>query len=174
VRSLRKKLSVLLLFGCSAFPLWAQGGPGEALRPALEKRYAELKTAMAERDSKALSTVLAPDFVSEDVSGQATSAEEMIKQLAALPKDSGKVMDTTLVSIKPQGDRVIVEQRYHMTTTKALPDGNKQAIDLVTLSTDTWIHSGDKWLIQRTVTNQIDYSVDGKVMAHKVHAPGAE
>jgi hypothetical protein len=164
-----RKLPVLLVLWACVFPAWAQNDAGDALRPVLEKRYAELKTAMAERDPKALSTVLASDFVSEDVSGQTTSAEEMIKQLAALPKDSGKVTETTLVSIKPQGDRAIVEQRYHMTTTKALPDGNKQAIELVTLSMDTWIHAGDKWLIQRTVTNQIDYSINGKVVAHKVH-----
>jgi hypothetical protein len=152
------------------YPAWAQKDAGDALRPALEKRYAEMKVAMTERDTPALSALLAPGFVGEDISGKTASGEEMIKQLGAAPKDDGKVTETTLVSIKPQGDRVIVEQRYHMTTMKSLPDGAKQAIDLVTLSTDTWIHSGDKWLIQKTVTNQIDYSIDGKLVMHKVHS----
>lgn len=159
-------LPLLLLLG--TLPAWAQSDAGDALRPMLEKRYAELKTAMAERDSKALSVLLAPDFVSEDISGKTTSAEEMLKELAALPKDTGKVTETTLVSIKSQDDLAIVEQRYHMTTTKTLPDGNKQVIDLVTVSTDTWAHAGDKWLMKRTITNQIDYSVDGKPVLHKV------
>jgi hypothetical protein len=165
-----RRLPVLLFLCFCVFPAWAQNDAGDALRPVLEKRYAELKTAMAERDSKTLSALLTPDFVSEDISGKTTSAEEMLKELAALPKDTGKVTETTLVSIKPQGDLAIVEQRYHMTTTKTLPDGNKQAIDLMTLSTDTWAHAGDKWLMKRTITNQIDYSVDGKPVLHKVHS----
>jgi hypothetical protein len=162
------KYMILLAACLSAVPAQAQIDPGEALRPVLEKRYAELKTAMADRNPQALSALLAPGFVSEDISGKTTSAEEMIKELAALPKDTGKTTGTVLLSIKPQGDRAVVEQRYHMTTTKALPDGNRQAIDLVTLSTDTWLHSGDRWLMEKTVTNQIDYTVDGKVLMHKV------
>jgi hypothetical protein len=166
----RRTFQILIVLCLSAVSARAQGATGDALRPVLEKRYAELKTTMAERDSHALAALLAPGFVSEDVSGKTTTAEEMIKELAALPKDNGKPSETNLLSIKPQGDLAIVEQRYHMTTTKALPDGGKQAIDLVTLSTDTWIRSGDKWLIQKTVTKQIDYSVDGKLVAHKAHS----
>jgi hypothetical protein len=162
------KLSLPLLLLLGASPAWAQSDAGGALRPMLEKRYAELKTAMAERDPQALSALLAPDFVSEDISGKATSAGEMIKELGALPKDSGRVAETSLLSIKPRGDLAIVEQLYQMTTTKALPDGSKQAIELVTLSTDTWTRSGGRWLLRKTVTHQVDYTVDGKLVAHKV------
>lgn len=98
---------------------------------------------MAERDPKTLSTLFVPDFVSEDTSGKTTSMEEMLNDLAALPKDIGNMTEANLVSIDPQGNFVIGEQRYH-DTVKTLPDGNKQAIDLVTLSTDTWAHTKDK------------------------------
>lgn len=42
---------------------------------------------MAARDGKAISGVLAPDFVSEDASGQKENADTMIQGVLALPKD---------------------------------------------------------------------------------------
>lgn len=124
---------------------------------------------MAARDGKAISEILAPDFVSEDVSGQKENADTMIQGVLALPKDPQKVSSTTILSIKLSADTATVDQRYDMKTTKAGPDGKKRDIELSAVSTDTWIRSKDTWLLQRTVTNQMDYSANGKVLAHKVH-----
>jgi hypothetical protein len=46
-------------------------------------------------------------------------------------------------------------------------------VELVTLSTDTWIKSEGTWLMRRTVTNQLDYKIDGRLVAHKDRAGGA-
>jgi ketosteroid isomerase-like protein len=141
------------------------------LQSVIEGRYAAMKTAMADRDAKAVASFLAPDFLSEDLSGKTETASQMIEQLGAMPKDPGRVSDTTVLSVQVAGDIATVEQRYHMTTTKVGPDGaTKQAVELVTLSTDTWIKSGEAWLLRRTVTKQVDYKIDGRLIAHKERA----
>ena len=124
---------------------------------------------MAARDGKALSEILATDFISEDASGQKENAGTMIQGVLALPKDPLKVSNTTILSIKVNEASATVDQRYDMKTTKTEPGGDKRDVELISVSTDTWIKSKDTWLLQRTVTNQMDYSVNGKLLIHKVH-----
>ncbi len=166
---------ILVMFLTFCFPFGAtaqdkgQTNGDDSLRPVFEGRYAAMKAAMAARDGKAISEILAPDFISEDASGQKESADTMIQQVLALPKDPLKVSNTTILSIKASADSANVDQRYDMKTTKAGPDGNKRDVELITVSTDTWIKSKDTWLLQRTVTSQMDYSANGKLLVHKVH-----
>ena len=170
---MRALMVVIFLIFC--FPLGAtaqdkgQANSDDSLRPVFEGRYAAMKSAMAVRDGKAISEMLAPDFISEDASGQKENADTMIQEVLALPKDPLKVSSTTILSIKVSADSATVDQRYDMKTTKAGPDGNKRDVEMIAVSTDTWIKSKDTWLLQRTVTNQMDYSANGKVLVHKVH-----
>ena len=144
-----------------------------ALRGVLEGRYAAMKAAMAARDRQAVAALLAPDFVSVDLADKSETREQMLAQIALLPNDPEKVSETKLLSVKLNGDVATVSQRYHMTTTKVDGDGVRHPVVIVTLSTDTWVRSGDTWLMQRTVTDQIDYSVDGRSVAHKVRSAGS-
>jgi hypothetical protein len=170
---MRSLMVVILLILCFAFGATAQdkgkANSDESLRPVFEGRYAAMKSAMAARDGKAIAEILAPDFISEDATGQKENADTMIQGVLALPKDPLKVSNTTILSIKVNAESAIVDQRYEMKTTKAGPDGNKRDVELIAVSTDTWIKSKDTWLLQRTVTNQMDYSANGKLLAHKVH-----
>lgn len=170
---MRALMSVLLLIFFIAFGAPGQDkGPAKSpdpLRPVFEGRYAAMKSAMATRDGKAISELLAPGFISEDASGQKDNADTMIQGVLALPKDPLKTSNTTILSIKLDADTATVNQRYDMKTTKAGPDGNKREVELITISTDTWIKSKDAWLLQRTVTNQMDYSANGNLLIHKVH-----
>ncbi len=170
---MRASMVVILLIFCFAFGATAQdkgqANSDDPSRPVFEGRYAAMKSAMAARDAKAISEILAPDFISEDASGQKENADTMIQGVLALPKDPLKVSNTTILSIKVNAESATVDQRYDMKTTKAGPDGNKRDVELITVSTDTWIKSKDTWLLQRTVTNQMDYSANGKLLIHKVH-----
>ena len=165
--------AAIFLILCFAFGATAQDkGPANSddpLRPVLEGRYTAMKSAMAARDGKAISEILAPDFISEDASGQKENADTMIQGVLALPKDPLKVSNTTILSIKASTESATVDQRYNMKTTKAAPEGNKRDVELIAVSTDTWIKSKDTWLLLRTVTNQMDYFVNGQLLAHKVH-----
>ena len=165
-------LTVLLASLAAVQGAVAQTAAESSLKSVLEGRYAALKTAIDARDRQALAALLAPDFVSVDISGKSQAAEQMLTQLAALPKDPNRASETTLVSVKLDGDVATVSQRYHMTSAKVTSDGSRHPTELETLSTDTWVRSGDTWLLRKTATDELDYSVDGKRMPHKVRPPG--
>src|SRR5262249_17332898 len=99
------------------FAILGTGAPqaaGNELRPIREGRYAELETGMANRDAKAIATLLAPDFVSIDVSGKETYGHQMIESLKALHDNPNRVSNTTLLSIEPSGNKAVVKQRYNI------------------------------------------------------------
>ena len=140
----------------------------DEMREMFSTRYAAMKSAMAERDPKAIAALLAPDFISEDVAGKTKTGEQMIKEVCALPKDPNKTSTTTVLSAKIIGETATVAQRYHTTTTKMTTNTTvKQAVELDALSTDTWVKSKGVWLLRRTETNAIDYKIDGKTLTHK-------
>ena len=130
-----------------------------------------MKVAMAARDGKAILMLLAPNFSSIDVSGQMESGGQMVGEVAQLPKDPKKVSHTTILSAKVVGTTATINQRYDMKTVKTNPDGTTKNVELVTLSTDTWVKSGDTWLLEKTVTEQMDYFVNGQPVMHKVATP---
>jgi ketosteroid isomerase-like protein len=138
------------------------------LRMRLEAQYAAMKAAMAARDADAISALLAPDFVSVDSSNQSEDAARMIREVVALPPDPNKDSHTTLTNVTGTGDTAVVEQRYDMTTKKIGPDGKTQDVKMSALSTDTWVNSNGFWRLKRTVTNQIDYTINGQAVMHKV------
>ncbi len=127
-----------------------------------------MKSAMANRDAKEVAALLAPNFVSIDVSGDEKTGDQMIESVKALPVNPNRVSNTTLVSIESSGNKAVVKQRYDMKTVRVAADGAKQEVELTTLSTDVWILTGGTWFLQRTVTDQMDALVDGKSMVHKV------
>lgn len=132
--------------------------------------YAKFKAAMNSRDTKVVGAMLAPKFQSEDVSGKAQSAEQMLAGLTSLPQDPNKKSQTTVVSVELSGATAKVVQRYHMTTIKAVADDQVQTIEITAVSDDTWSQMDGSWKLLRTVTRQMDYSADGRLLAHKIHA----
>jgi len=140
----------------------------EDLKAALQARYAALDAAMNAHDDSAIAAILAPDFTSVDVSGRTETAARMIDEVDRLEPDPNMTSTTTLDELSRQGDTVIVQQRFDMRTTKAGPDGARRKVELDTLSTDTWVKPQAVWLIQRTMTNELSYFVDGVMVANKM------
>jgi hypothetical protein len=140
------------------------------LRPVLEARYAAMHAAIAARDQKAISTLFTRDFVSVGLANQAKNAVMIFQEATSLPSDPNREARTTLTGITRDGDTIVVTQRYDMTTKMAGENGKMHALRMTTLSTDTWINANETWRMKRTVTEQFDYSVDGKVVVHKIRA----
>jgi hypothetical protein len=136
-----------------------------------EKLYAELRDAMGHRDAKATASLLAPGFTSEDASGTVKSAEQMLAELSALPQDAKQKSQTTLLSVSIKGNVASVVQRYLMTTTKVALNGETKSIELNAVSSDTWKLIDGSWKQLRTVTEQMDYMVNGQTVVRKMHAP---
>lgn len=138
-----------------------------SLRESLDARYAQMKSAMHTHDTRMLRAILAPDFVSVELNGKTESADQMIQEIKALPSDASRSSRTTLLSIRPSKTRAVVEQQYTMRTKREGPNGMEHNIKLITVSTDTWVLLRGSWRIQRTVTNQLDYYLDGKHVLHQ-------
>jgi hypothetical protein len=113
------------------------------LRSVLQARYDAMKAAMAAHDGASIATLLAPDFASQDTRGQSETAAQMIDEVNQLRPDPNKTSVTTLEAVTRQGDTATVQQRYDMRTTRPGPDGAPHKIELVTLSTDTWVKPKD-------------------------------
>ncbi len=161
-------LSCLLVFAGLAA---GQAEDGK-LRTVLEGRYAAMKAAMASRDANAVAALLAPDFVSVDISGGEKTGAEMIDALKGAPADADKASKTTLLSVESDGRRAVVRQQYVMKTVKLAADGARHQVELTVLSTDAWVSADGTWLMQRTATEQIDYLIDGRSLVHKVRPSG--
>jgi len=139
----------------------------DSLRPILQARYDAMKAAMATHDGHAMSSILAPDFTSVDVSGQSETGAQMIAEVDGLKHDASKVSTTTLMAISVEANRAIVQQRYDMKTAEIGDDGARHSIELIARSTDTWIKSGDTWLLERTLTDELSSFKDGDLVAHR-------
>ncbi len=138
------------------------------VRAALEARYNAMKSAMAARNGGAIVAMLTPDFSSVDVSGRSESGPEMIEEVSHLPPDPNKVSATTLISVAEAQNTATVEQRYDMHTVRVAADGSAHNIELITLSTDTWVSNHGTWLLARTVTNEMTLYRDGQITIHRV------
>jgi hypothetical protein len=73
-----------------------------------------------------------------------------------------------LVSVDSATTSVTVVQRYDMKTIRTDPDSTPHNVELVTVSTDTWVKPANVWLIDKTVTDELSYFKDGKLVAHQV------
>ncbi len=162
-----KKLAGACLLLSVAIAMSAE--KNDKTKAELEQRYALMKTAMANNDSDAIAGLLAPNFRSEDVLGRAENGERMIREVRSLKKDSTKKSETTLLSVSRKGDTVFVEQKYHMAKAKLDSTGAVQQIELETLSKDKWVKISGVWLVQETVTRQLNYRVAGRLVVHKTH-----
>lgn len=144
-----------------------------SLNAELSARYADMKSAIARKDEAAIRSLLAPGFVSVDVTGKSEDATAMIKEVVALAPDPTRKSRTVIISASRSGSTALVEQRYEGTKTVKGPDGSDKSVTLTTLSRDNWINDRSVWRIARTVTEQLDYSVDGVSVVHKVN-PAAQ
>jgi|GEM_PF-3574446 ketosteroid isomerase-like protein len=139
-----------------------------ALQATLQARYTELRTAMAAHDSKGIAAILTERFISVDVSGKGEGVTQMTGDLNLLLRDPNRISTTTIASLSQDGDTAFVSQRYAMKTVRPGADGIAQHVELVAFSDDTWVKARGAWLLQRSETNEVDYYVNGKRVAHKV------
>jgi hypothetical protein len=143
----------------------------QATDPTFTKLYTKFKDAVAQRNTHVLASMLAPGFEDEDISGKIESADHVLADFSHLPRDPNRQSQTTILSVNSDGTTAKVVQRYRMTTTKLLPNGEKKAVELVAVSNDIWKRANGTWQLARTVTEEMDYREDGQTLAHKVHVP---
>ena len=133
----------------------------DQLKIVFEERYAAMTTATNARDANAISALLAPGFVSEDVSGNRMDATAMIDEVLAAPRYFKETSSTTLLSIRLAAPGAIVEHRHETEKLKKILAGMVTQLKSIALSTDEWVCQEGEWLWQRTTVDQLDLFLDG-------------
>jgi uncharacterized protein DUF4440 len=159
----------LVTFAAALIALGGNAVSGSVPGYHFEDRYAALKVAMERKDETAIRSVLADGFVSVGIDGKSLDAAQMMKEVLALPNDPNRQSHTTILSVRGDEHAAVVKQRYDMTTKVKDSDGSEKSATISTVSTDNWINVNGSWRVVRTVTNQLDATVDGKSVAHKMN-----
>jgi hypothetical protein len=167
---MKQSIAAFTALLCALASLSAARADNSALQATLQRRYAAMKVAMSAHDDEAMQALLAPDFVSIDVTGQSERAAQMIREVDSLPIDPDKdyVSTTTILSLKPVGKTAIVTQRYDIKTHKLGADGINRTTELITVSTDTWVNVNGAWILQQTETDRLDFYINGQQVTHRV------
>jgi hypothetical protein len=166
IRTCATGLFILILTFCAnPFPGQAQDN---SLNKQFESLYASLKKAIADQNKDAIAALLDSDFISIEISDTKKNADQMIAEIATVPKYLKKDSVTTVLKIEISGEVAHVTQRYHMTASKSVDDGKIHKIEVIALSNDEWERHADKWLLQMTRTDAIDMLIDGQQVAHKI------
>ena len=165
--------SFCLLLAVTAFPAYA--ADDGALKNAIEGRYRDLKTAIANGNPNIYRENLASGFTSTDLAGKTRSADQIVDAIGRGVPDDSRKEKTTVNSLKQDGGKAVVEQTYDMKTIRAAAKGRRKInYHMVTKSTDTWIKDKDTWKLQKTVTNSGDVWINDKPVAHRVRGEAVE
>jgi hypothetical protein len=121
---------------------------------------------MDSRQEAAISSLLTANFQSVDVQGHVTNEKAMIDELKQTPLDPNRQRVTTVNSAQVEGNSALVVQSYRSSFQTKGTDGAMHQIDLNTRSDDTWIKSGDRWLLQTTSTRAMTVVRDGSVLVN--------
>lgn len=147
------------------------GGNGpEQWQKLFTQQYAALQAAISQRNMRALSIMLTPDFVAYDINGLPTDGQRFMADVAAMPDDPSRVLATQLLTVNIGADnntaRVVhkdtVQMRDHDAT------GRTRTLNMIAINTDDWIKVYQLWLLRHRETAVYDVFVDGKQTDHRL------
>ena len=146
-----------------ASPALAQADPAALF----QARYADLRSAMQEKDAAKLSAVLAPDYTMTDIQGEQHDAAAMTERMGRMPQSAGRSVETRVLSATITGESAAVEQELTGGMTRAGADGVEHRMELQLRSSDTWALRGGNWLLVRSVQKELTVKRDGEVFLHQ-------
>jgi Domain of unknown function (DUF4440) len=134
-------------------------------KAAFEARYAEMSTAMLAKDRAATEKLLAPDYQSTDIRGDAHNRAEVLDKLADLPPELANAKpETKVLTAKVTGDSAAVDSQMTMQMKRPDENGEEMTLDIAIVSADTWVNRGGTWLLQKSVQKELTVSKDGEVV----------
>lgn len=144
-------------------PALAQADPAALF----QARYADLRSAMQDKDAAKLSAVLAPDYTMTDIQGEEHDAAAMSERMGRMPQNAGRSVETRVISATITGESAAVEQELAAGMTRAGADGMEHRMELQLRSADTWALRGGNWLLVRSVQKELTVKRDGEVFLHQ-------
>jgi hypothetical protein len=153
MRSLRP--AVLLMVLAASFPAFGSAASyskdkSKPVRAALERRYAELRSAYFDRDSSVVFALRLPSCFSITPAGDTldSGAVRAYTRASFEQVQATLVLDWTLGVIDVHGDTAAVELDQHWVR-RQLKAGAVRDVDTQAHQRETWIRKADQWLLWR-------------------------
>jgi hypothetical protein len=151
----------IALMGAALACMVAPGIAWADTRSEIEARYEQLRDAMDSREGARIKPLLAPDFVRTDLGNNTMTADQLIAGLAKIPADPDRKSETTLQSVTVDGKTAEVVQEQVASDTREGRDGKVHVFGTRSLSHDTWVQSGEGWLLKATQAQSTAITRDG-------------
>ena len=157
----------LPLILAAAFALSAPAHAEADSAALFQGRYADLRSAMQEKDAAKIAAVLAPDYRLTDIQGDEHDAAAMTERMGRMPQSAGRSVETKVLSAAITGDRAAVEQELTGAMSRTDPDGEEHNMELQLRSSDIWALRGGNWLLVSSVQKELTVKRDGEVFLHQ-------
>ena len=160
-----------VLTGAVAVVALASGAQAQTdPKAAFQARYGELRTAMQAKDAAAVGKILAPDYQMTDIQGGTHDAAEVSQMLQRAPAaDPERKTETTVLNATVAGNTATVQQQMMISGKRADPDGAEHSMEVQILSDDSWVKSGDAWVLKSSLQKELTVKKDGEVFFHQAN-----
>lgn len=132
-------------------------------KAVFQARYDTFRAAMAAGDSAAVNGILAPGYQMTDIQGGVHDASGLAAMMQRMPAAMSKNATTTVLEASVSGDSAAVKQELSAKGTREGPDGNAMNLEMSIVSNDTWIKTGDAWLLKASLQKNVTVKRDGEV-----------
>lgn len=132
-----------------------------------EGRYAGLRAAMQAQDAAAAGQFVTSDYQLTDIRGEAHGLADAMAQAGRIPSDPAHKPVTRILSAAVNGESAAVDQELTIDTTRTGGDGAEHQIEIIVVSSDSWVHRGDAWLLSKSVQKDLTVKRDGEVFMHQ-------
>lgn len=154
------------LGGIVAVALATSAAAQEDPKAVFQARYDAFRGAVMAQDQAALGTILAPDYTLVDIQGETRDAAMITGMMARMGSTGAggeRTMTTTVLDAAVNGGTALVKQQLSAAGKRAGPDGKEMSMEMQILSDDTWVKTGEAWLLKSSVQKELVVKRDGEV-----------
>ena len=154
------------LGGIVAVALATSAAAQEDPKALFQARYDAFRSAVIAQDQAALGTILAPGYTLIDIQGETRDAATitgMMARMGSAGAGGERTMTTTVLEAAINGSTATVKQQLSAAGKRTGPDGNEMSMEMQIVSDDTWVKSGEVWLLKSSVQKDFVVKRDGEV-----------
>jgi ketosteroid isomerase-like protein len=138
---------------------------GDQVTKQLESKYASISSAFKRQDIKAISDLMAPDYVIHLENGMTMNKAKVIAdyktqmRMISTPNWGRKILKT-----EHKGGAVVATVEGRFTGTVVGPDSKRHQFALFAVAADAWKKTGSGWQLLSTSVSKRQATMDGRIM----------
>ena len=157
-----------LLVTAASFVLGANAMAADAIQKQLEGNYAAMSRGFIAKDLRPMEGFLTPDFVVQDLDGKLIPRAQILQGYQAQMKMLSDVKWVrTIKGISHQGDVYFTMVDGDINAIVKGPDHRDHKLRLLATSKDSWVKTGSKWTLKKTVLVKRTVTMDGQSMKRR-------